>query len=522
MNATKQRVELLKSNNEDFEFYPTTNEIINVVAARIAAIDYRFKQELSILDIGAGDGRVLESFAEQIDKRVQLFAIEKAHVHLAAMPKRISIVGTDFNEQSLVGKNVDVTFCNPPYSEYEHWASRIIRESSSSSVFLVIPKRWRNSDMINNAIEAREATVSSLGEFDFLDADRAARAKVEILLVNIDRSNAFYMAIEEMLPELKAFDSLDEMDPDEIPAGEVVEGGSVIKTLVRCYDEELDEMYSSYRSIVKIKVKLLKELGVTKDSILEGLRLKINGLKSKYWSALFNHLNDVTKRLATKQRKQFLESLKGKGDVDFTESNALAMLIWISKHASSHFDQQLIDLFKRVSQRASVIGYKSNERVFSNGDWRYLRDDETHYKVDFRIILESMGGINDSMYKYNSSKGLCNTSHEFLDDFVTVANNLGFECNDRSINYEWKSNKKVVLNLVDGSVLMEVRAFKNGNLHLKISKDVMLAINVQAGKLLGWLRSADEAADELGAKPEDVERLFLGSSCVCGVQLKLN
>ena len=330
------------------------------------------------------------------------------------------------------------------------------------------------------------------------------------------------MAIEEMLPELKAFDSLDELDPDEIPDGEVVEGGSVIKTLVRCYDDELDEMYSSYRSIVKIKVKLLKELGVTKDSMLEGLRLKINGLKSKYWSALFNHLNDVTKRLATKQRKQFLESLKGKGDVDFTESNALAMLIWIAKHASSHFDQQLIDLFKRISQRASVIGYKSNERVFSNGDWRYLRDDETHYKVDFRIILESMGGINDSIYNYSSSKGLFNTSHEFLDDFVTVANNLGFECNDRSINYEWKSNKKVVLNLVDGSVLMEVRAFKNGNLHLKISKDVMLAINVQAGKLLGWLRSADEAADELGATPEDVERLFLGSSCVGGVQLKLN
>ncbi len=56
--------------------------------------------------------------------------------------------------------------------------------------------------------------------------------------------------------------------------------------------------------------------------------------------------------------------------------------------------------------------------------------------------------------------------------------------------------------LRDGSLLMDVRAFKNGNLHIRVAKDVMLAINVKAGALLGWLRTAEEAAEELQEQGE--------------------
>ena len=528
--VTKKRIEDLKSAGEDHEWYPTTDLMIATVASDFLK-DLRANRSrvevAHVLDIGAGDGRVLEGVQQALANKehylninVKKYAIEKSKVHLASMPKKVSVVGTDFHEQSLVDKRVDMIFSNPPYSEYEQWAARIIRESASQLVYLIIPQRWRHSHTIGEAIERRGASFESLGEFDFQTADRKARAEVEIIKVEIRcrEDDAFDIAIEDMLPELEMFDEEELEESVHRGPGEIVEGGSVVDTLVQCYDNDLTDLYENYRSIVKVNVRLLKELGVTKDSILAGVRMKIKGLKDKYWQTLFQHLNAVRTKLATKQRKDFRESLTKKGNIDFTKGNILSMLIWISKWAATHYDSQLVELFKSISQRANVEGYKSNKRVFEDGDWRYLRDNETHYKVGFRIVLASMGGIGGG-YRYDYTNGLSNRAHEFLDDFVTVANNLGFICDEKSTNYEWSSNKKVVLNLRDGTPMAEVRAFKNGNLHLKVNKKLMLAINVQAGKILGWVRSAEEAATEMKENSSDVEAIFAGSSCVNGGQV---
>lgn len=56
-------LDLVKQNNEDFEWYPTTNEMLEVLSKRIKQIeeDKNLNVE-SMLDIGAGDGRVLKYF----------------------------------------------------------------------------------------------------------------------------------------------------------------------------------------------------------------------------------------------------------------------------------------------------------------------------------------------------------------------------------------------------------------------------------------------------------------------------
>ena len=53
----------------------------------------------------------------------------------------------------------------------------------------------------------------------------------------------------------------------------------------------------------------------------------------------------------------------------------------------------------------------------------------------------------------------------------------------------------------DGSpaqLLFDARAFKNGNLHLRLHQHFILALNVEHGRLKGWLHDAQEAAAELG------------------------
>jgi len=46
-------------------------------------------------------------------------------------------------------------------------------------------------------------------------------------------------------------------------------------------------------------------------------------------------------------------------------------------------------------------------------------------------------------------------------------------------------------------ILFDVKAFKNRNLHLRLNQKFILALNVEHGRLKGWLRSPQEAVDEL-------------------------
>lgn len=45
--------------------------------------------------------------------------------------------------------------------------------------------------------------------------------------------------------------------------------------------------------------------------------------------------------------------------------------------------------------------------------------------------------------------------------------------------------------------LFTARAFDNGNLHLKLNQRFILALNVEHGRLRGWLKTPQDAAEEL-------------------------
>ena len=53
-----------------------------------------------------------------------------------------------------------------------------------------------------------------------------------------------------------------------------------------------------------------------------------------------------------------------------------------------------------------------------------------------------------------------------------------------------------------------------GNLHIHFDPKLMLAINVEAGRLLGWIRNPAEACDEMVVSAEDAAQVaeLFGSS----------
>ncbi|MHA1558482.1 MAG: hypothetical protein ACTSXG_01550, partial [Alphaproteobacteria bacterium] len=107
---------------------------------------------------------------------------------------------------------------------------------------------------------------------------------------------------------------------------------------------------------------------------------------------------------------------------------------------------------------------------------------------------------------------LSGLAHNFLDDVLTVANNLGFAVpeymNSKQITDEWKSNKTQTFSQENNKVLMTVKAFKNGNLHIKFNQDFIRTLNVEFGRLKGWLTNHIQASAELNIPVKKTEKLF--------------
>ena len=212
MTPIKSVILQAKENGEDYEFYPTTDEIIYQLIKHLKNLkDHSWNNRFnfnSILDIGAGTGKVLKAVKKAFD--VKLYAIEKANTLKQLLDESVYIIGTDFHQQSLIDKTIDVTFCNPPYSAYEKWTTKILRESCSRYVFLVIPTRWKSSIEIQAAIKFRDIKHDVLGEYTFKESkERPARAVVNLIRFTMpdEKEDAFQRFFDE---EFKNSDTADE------------------------------------------------------------------------------------------------------------------------------------------------------------------------------------------------------------------------------------------------------------------------------------------------------------------------
>lgn len=502
-------IETLKQNGEDHEFYPTTDEIIKAMLRDVRKADFRHNMT-SVLDIGAGNGKVLRALKD--GRFSSFYAIEKSLTLCGLLSDFAYIIGTDFEAQSLLSKQIDLTFCNPPYSTFEAWAVKILRESASKRVYLVLPRRWKDSVEIAEALKYREAEAHTVGSYDFEDSeDRQARAKVDLLRIDLaeDSDDAFDRFFDAQFADLKKrYEEAEKTQPTD--SGEkspkfaaLVTGPNLLEMLVDLYDKEIQHIRKNYELAGQLDADMLRELNVTPKHILGALKLRLTGLRNEYWKELFNHMEAVTNRLCTKQRNALLHTLNSNGHVDFTASNAYAVLLWVLKNANAYIDTQLCEVFDSLVGKANVKNYKSNQRAFVYDRWRYNEEKPTHISLEYRLVLEHAGGINRTDYSFE--RGLAERACELLRDLMTVARNLGFDCataDNRLLGGRsgWRSGTVHSFHCeINGQreELLEARAFLNGNMHVRINQKFALALNVEYGRLKGWLKTPQEAAEEL-------------------------
>ena len=529
---TADLIETLKLNGEDYEFYPTTKAMVRAIWNHATKSEYHQRVYWNtVLDIGCGTcnfRRWIEELHEESkpeDPHVQEYrqiilreycVIEKSRVLLERLDRETIVLGTDFHESTLIDKDCDIVFCNPPYSEFEEWTAKIIRESRARGIYLVIPERWKKCEVIQQALsrlhaparldrDGKEDVVTVIGHADFLNAERTARAKVDVLFINREwtkKESGFDAMFDELfgMPD----DNYNKYETDFKKAeerernlkNELAAGKNKVEILCDGYNAARDEIFRHFKTICDLDPDILDSIGVHKEAVKEALKKKFCGLKNLYWQSAFDCLEEITSRLTSKSREKMLDKFAALKTVDFTPSNLYAMIIWVIKNYNQYTEDQMIDLFYALSSKENVRNYVSNKRVFEEYHSRWGQDRSTHYTLDYRIVCTTYAlPTGDGYYRGDCDTDLQRTLAKRIQDVCTVANNLGFPVGIMYIPRNYGDIGDAMGN--DGKKLFEFRAYKNNNIHIKFSVELMKALNVAVAQRLGWIR-----------KPEDIKKEF--------------
>lgn len=486
----KNLLDTIKENNQDFEFYPTTQKMVNIIANNIGE---RLLTKGRFLDIGAGNGNFFSKLANCVNTSyLNKFAIEKSQILINQMPSDIAIVGADFHQQTLIDKNFDCIFCNPPYSEFKTWMQKIINETNCNNVIMIVPDRWQKDDNLLKLIKKRDFDFQIIGNESFLDAERSARANVDIVYFSrckiekekYYRDNGRGRAIERSFIDFFNENFADLSQPAKKPEelkdqikNELVAGNNLIEKMVTLYNIEFNNLLDSFKSLSKIDDASLKNIGINKTQLMISLHEEISSLKNKYWLHLIHNLKELETRLIYCFKDKLLNSITDTiGNIDFNENNCYAILIWIIKNANQSFNEQLLFMFDLCIEPNNVKKYKSNKMVFDTEE-RNWGSKELRFKnkkdvnkiiLDYRIITEE-GSYDVSPRSY----------------IPNDASNKIIAC--------WEV---ICYNLLGHKNFGDIKFFKNRNVHLKFNVEFSKAFNIQASLLKGWIKDKREAVQE--------------------------
>ena len=543
--STAKIVEQLKNDGQDFEWYPTTNEMMKAVVEDIIQCDFAGRNH-SFLDIGCGDGRVLRFVREYTYSNnfrannhlpfQEVFGIEKSETHLKSLIKSdIPVIGTDFWETRLMDKNVSVIFCNPPYSEYAQWVENILTNGYALSFYFVIPERWVDNKGIESALKRRNLRADVIYQGDFLNGERSARAKINIVRV---ASNRFYRSFNSFrssedngldypnfshthysdsaddpfnnwFNEVFKFDldknTLEKEKSNDEACRAVFAKSNGIQELADWYNKDLSEIQKNYDALSALDPVLFKELGINLDNLKEAVRNRFSSLKNRYWNNFIDFYEPIRSRLTKEKREELKFKLVSQTRaLDFTVKNMLYVTELVIERANDYFNEQIVGFYKKLADLENIKMYKSNQKVFAtNYDWRYNREN-TPYKLECRIITT---GVSQSYFTPSLQD-----MDDRLNDICIILRSIGFNVDQQKHSYEDKIPFGQSLEYLEHNMTtnkketaFEVKFFKNGNCHIKFRKDIMLALNVVAGRLLGWVTTPEQASEEMGESLSDIQ-----------------
>lgn len=505
----------LKANNEDFEFYPTTTEILRAIVADKFYIQSGVN---SILDIGCGNGKALDFFSKNWETKIDVFGIEKSQILISNLVNPdILILGNDFKDCMLLDKQVDMIFSNPPYKEFKEWTLKILSYSISKKVVLVIPERWRNDEQIAQCVKECGWQEHLVGRFDFFESeDRRARAKVEVIAFrrNTNAESVFERELEKSFGMGDLLGKVNKVywerysirEEAEEQCKDVVSAKELIDYLLNRYHADQRKLFGSLEALSKVGADLMSDLGVRKENIIKAVVEKIKFQKNIYWNEVIDRIPEISKRLSVEQKKGLLQNLAERG-AEFTKSNILGVILFSINVAKKCEKENFVKYWEYLANREWRLKYKSNEKAFGDCH-RYEKPDKMHEgKLDYRIIVSYAGTFYSTFDYLHDPKAILNLH--------PIARAMGYfgdiRICDENGEQVYPEYRGIVLPLgesfakIGDTTIARLKVFKNNNLHIFFNQDFLAKLNLNVFTHLGWIKTKEEAKKEFKKEMSESE-----------------
>jgi hypothetical protein len=435
--------------------------------------------------------------------------------------KGVFIIGRDFFQTSLIDKKYAVIFSNPPYSIYEEWTLKLLRESAFIMMYLVLPVRWEtNKDIL---YEINRFNYESIGEYDFSHGERAARARVNLIRIrNKTREYEDYHGYKRteyvaqdpfsqwMEKYIGTFDEVPEekmCDYEEEKKFLTLKRDNDIDRLIDDYAAEMNSLIDGFRAVAGLPARVIVSIGLDRKSILEIIKNNIKTMKKRYWRLAFEKLDAVTERLTCDTRQKLLNEMEEFKTLDFNAGNIRSIVIWIIEHHNEYTKEQTVTLFENLTEPDYIKAYKSNTH-WDKDTWRYSwlaqypNGKPEKYTLDYRFVARSRAGYRG-----------CGDSQSVVDDLIVVLRSLGanisaFEKVDAAIKGEKQEVTFYNYAKQKTETAFECRFYQNGNVHLKVNQALMTKFNVEVARILGWIRGPKDIENEFEVSEKEASELW--------------
>jgi len=540
--TTSKIVKVLTQNNEDHEWYPTTDEILAAMNQDLHGLftkgnlagytrdrrneyfgyDWNRDRETkkdkytysinTFLDVGAGDGRVFGAI-KGVNGDVTIeknYGIEIAQSQADDLINRnVFIIGRDFFKTTLIDKRYSVIFSNPPFSIYVPWVRKLLDEANFGVMYLVLPQRWETGIGKDPMLKTYE--VKKIGEFDFHGADRTARARVNLVRINPkprkiedryrgrsidthieygneDAPDSFERWMENHIGQFK------NEDPELEEAREVKLKNAAFEDLVENYEYDLNSLLEAFKALGKLPFRVIEALGMDRKSILETIKENIKTLKHRYWRLAFDRISAINSRLTHDTRKKMLDQMEEFNTLDFNEDNLYSIIVWVVKHFNEYTGEQILSVFDKLTSQDYIRAYKSNVHWIED-NWRYgSKPKPEKYKLDYRLVTHCY-----KSYRYDSC---------VVDDFIVICRSLGYYIHENTYLDIERLGAEQRFYTVNGILAFTVRLYKNRNAHMKVNQDLMMKFNIEVAKLRKWINNHRDIEDEFEVSEEEAIRLW--------------
>jgi hypothetical protein len=543
--SVTQKVKILQQNGEDFEFYPTTDEILEAFSADLyrqarqrgtyhGGTDgfihndrcYNAKEHkdedlvavASLLDVGAGDGRVFNAIKDPRPgfrfRIVGKYGIEKARAQSDDLIRKgVFIIGRDFFDTTLIDKRFAVIFSNPPYSIYEEWTLRLLRDAGFAVMYLVLPVRWEANKEIGR--ELKNYSHEVLGEYDFAQGDRAARARVTLIrITHKDRTEGsaskppdpFVRWIEENIGRFEETEETKDAGRfDEEERWLKTKAENTVDELVEQYNYEMQTLIEGFQAIGKLPERVIKSIGLNKASIIEIIRQNIEDLKTRFWAIAFNRLEPIKQRLTADTRRKLAEEMYQFKMLDFSADNIYSIIVWVIENFNKYTNEQIVAVFNALTEPDYIKAYKSN-RHWDKATWRYGGTGKNPYSgsdgkgkperyiLDYRFVARSQ----------HDERGY-HGSYSIIDDLIVVLRSLGATIDNFQKIYPEAHGERQEIDMYyreKTQTAFACRFYQNGNVHVKMNQELMMRFNIEVARILGWVRGPQDIQDEFEVSEE--------------------